>query len=240
MLRFVPRLLVCSYVVSTLGGCTADPREILIAVESEDDVLGAIGDQTGLTVEEVGLLTSYQMRRGLAEAFDGEAENVVGRTIGSLIEEEREYQENEQARRAAEERLAAEAKARTEAQAAELRNSITLAVYEKDFNEGRFEDHIIIRTTYENMSGKDIRAFRGVVRFSDLFGEAISSSRITIQDPLSAGSEGNWSGQIDYNQFTDSHQKLRNTDLEDMRVEWLPSSIIFADGTQIGESDDEP
>ncbi len=81
-------------------------------------------------------------------------------------------------------------------------------------------------------------AFRGRIRFADLFGEEIFVTRITIQDQVQAGTVGIWIGQIDYNQFTDSHRNLRNTELEDMQIEWLPSSIIFTDGTELGESND--
>jgi hypothetical protein len=29
--------------------------------------------------------------------------------------------------------------------------------------------------------------------------------------------------------------KLKNTDLQDMEVEWLPSSVLFADTTKVGQ-----
>ncbi len=226
-------------------GCAADPREIVIAEENQESLLEAVGNETGLTVEEVGLLTSFELRRGIADAFDVEAEPIVGRTIGEIIELERDFQAEEEARRVEEERLAEEARAREEALAAELREAILLTVYEKSFvpsniSAGRYEDHITFRTTYRNTSGKEIRAFRGSVRFTDLFGEEISNLRITIQEPIAAGAEADWNGAIEYNQFIDNHEKLRNTELENMRVQWVPRSIIFADGSQIGEQTEEP
>ena len=132
---------------------------------------------------------------------------------------------------------------RDEALAAELRDAILLAVSSKDFipsnaRAGRYSDYLTFRVAYENTSGRDIRAFRGRVRFTDLFGDEIYAFGITIQDPIVSGAHGTWDGQIDYNEFVDDHVRVRQTDLDDMRVEWLPSGVIFADGTQLGEVPD--
>jgi hypothetical protein len=154
-----------------LLGCGTDPRDIVITEENGNDLLAAVNDQEGLTVEEIGLLSGYQIRRELAEAFNADTETVAGRTIGSLIEEQRSFQAEQQAKQAEEERMAAEARARAQALADELKESIALVVYGKSFrpaniDAGRFEESIIIRTTYENKSAKDIRAFRGRIRFT--------------------------------------------------------------------------
>ena len=39
---------------------------------------------------------------------------------------------------------------------------------------------------------------------------------------------------IEYNQFLNPHQQLRNTELKDMKVVWMPESVIFTDGSKIG------
>jgi hypothetical protein len=44
-----------------------------------------------------------------------------------------------------------------------------------------------------------------------------------------------WNGTVHYNQFMDAHQRFRENELQDMRVVWEPASIIFSDGTRIGE-----
>jgi hypothetical protein len=57
---------------------------------------------------------------------------------------------------------------------------------------------------------------------------------LTISDPIKADSKATWTGNIKYNQFISEHQSLRNTELADMKIVWLPSEILFADGTKIG------
>ena len=173
--------------------------------------------------------------RGAASAAPG-----PWKTVGDIIEEERAFLAAADARQAEEDRLAAEAQAAADARVAELRQALTLTIFDKGFRpsdvrNGQFEDFILIQAAYENTSGKDIRAFRGSVQFADLFGKEIYTTTLTISDPLAAGANATWSGQIRYNQFMADQQALRNTALEDMNIGWRPASIMFADGTTIGE-----
>jgi len=42
-------------------------------------------------------------------------------------------------------------------------------------------------------------------------------------------------GVIDYNEFEDEDQKLRDTALTNLQIEWQPQTILFAAGTKLGE-----
>ena len=81
-----------------------------------------------------------------------------------------------------------------------------------------------------------MRAFRGRVQFTDLFGKEICAINLTISDPVTAGVEAMWNGTVKYNQFIPQQQNLRNAELKDMKVVWLPASILFADGSTLGET----
>jgi hypothetical protein len=122
-----------------------------------------------------------------------------------------------------------------------LRKAVTLTVVGKSFEPanatgGRYEERVLIECEYNNISGKDIRAFTGKIRFTDLFGKPIFESGLTISDPIRAGAKAIWSGSIRYNQFSPEHQALRDTELQNMKIVWLPSGLLFADGTKIGET----
>lgn len=93
----------------------------------------------------------------------------------------------------------------------------------------------MLKCAYENKSPKNVRAFRGSVRFTDLFDKEIGEVNLTIDDPIAAGAKETWTGTIKYNQFVDWHKALRNAELSNMKITWVPKSIIFDDGTQIGE-----
>jgi hypothetical protein len=121
-----------------------------------------------------------------------------------------------------------------------LRKALALSVVEKGFipsdpSANRYQDLITIKCSYSNGSEKDIRAFTGAVVFQDLFGKEIFRANITISDPIVVGQQSTWVGTIKYNQFMDAHQRIRNTELKDLTVVWVPASILFADGTRVGE-----
>ena len=233
------RLIAIAILAGTLSACAQDPRNLTITEENQDSFMEELKDAT-LTGEEFGLITTAQMRRALATSFEAEGPVFIGKTVGDIIEEERAFLAAAEARQAEEDRLAAEAQAAADARVAELRQALTLTIFDKGFRpsdvrNGQFEDFILIQAAYENTSGKDIRAFRGSVQFADLFGKEIYTTTLTISDRLAAGANATWSGQIRYNQFKADQQALRNTALEDMNIGWRPASIMFADGTTIGE-----
>jgi hypothetical protein len=121
-----------------------------------------------------------------------------------------------------------------------LRKAISLSVIEKGFipsdpQSGRYQALLTFTCSYENPSDKDIRAFTGGVIFQDLFGKEIYKTTVTISDPIAAGQRATWKGTMRYNQFIDAQQRFRGTELRDMKIVWVPGSIIFADGTRIGD-----
>ncbi len=222
-------------------GCAKNPRSVQITDKNKDTFLEEIKDMKGLTVGEVQLLLGYQLRSKLSTVFGGGKQyDFVGKSVGEALEDLKKQTGDEKLEADKQSRLAQEATTKEDALAAEIRKSIDLTVYAKDFipsdyQANRYKDFITIKVAYQNTSAKDIRAFKGTVEFTDLFGSEIYSSGLTISDPVKAGGKGQWNGSIEYNQFDRPKQQLRNTDLKDMKVIWKPASVIFGDGTQIGE-----
>ncbi len=222
-----------------LCGCSKDPHNVRITEKNKDTFMDDIKDMKGLTVDEARLLVAFQIRRGMSNAFGASAQDPSGKTVGELLAQLKKQAAEEKTEADRQKRLADEAKAKADALTSELRKSIDLTVYDKGFRPanplgGSFSAQINIKCVYQNNSTKDIRAFRGKVRFTDLFGSEIFTTGLTISDPIAAGKKGNWDGVIEYNQFVSQHQQLRNTELKDMKVIWLPESVIFADGSKIG------
>jgi hypothetical protein len=236
----IPKFVCLGIAVGTmfLSACSPDPRHFKITDQNKDRFMEELKTSRGLAVEEVGLLQSYHMRQAASKALGGTPSPPVGKTVGDLIEEERKFQADAKAKEAEREKLAAEAKAKADAVTEQMRGAIQLTVFDKGFIPsnlmgGRYNDYITVKCVYENKSAKGIRAFRGTVKFTDLFDREIYSSTLTISNPIGSGEKANWSGTIEYNQFKSEHQQLRNADLKDMKVVWFPESIIFDDGRQI-------
>jgi hypothetical protein len=225
-----------------LQACSKDPHSVRITDKNKDTFLDEIKDMKGLTVGEMQLLMAYQIRSGFAKVFGGKESNIVGKTVGQLIEEARKNAAAEKTEADKQKRLADDTRAKQEAIASELRRALTLTVYDKGFLPsnplgGSYRDNLIINCVYENASPKDIRAFKGSVIFQDLFGAEIYRANLTISDPISAGAKTQWNGSIEYNQFVPAQKQFRNAELKDMKVIWMPASIIFSDGSRIGETE---
>lgn len=225
-----------------VSGCSKNPKNHKITEANKSTFMEEIKTQEGLTVEEMGLLVSYQMRSAMGSSFGGAgAASPVGKTVGQIIEEERKLQADVKAREQEQERLAKEAKAKEDARVEELRKALLFSVFEKDVRyenpaAGRYRDEVVVRCAFENISPKDIRAFKGTVVFTDLFGAQIYQSGVTIQEAVKAGQKGNWTGVIELNQFDQEDRRLRDTPLSNMKVVWRPDSIIFTDGTTLNAS----
>jgi len=67
----------------------SNPRAVKVTDGNKDKILETIKNAKGLTVDEVRLLMARQLRTAAAQALGGEKgdSNIVGKTIGELIEE---------------------------------------------------------------------------------------------------------------------------------------------------------
>lgn len=124
-----------------------------------------------------------------------------------------------------------------------LLKAVSLTVVSKGFipsdpNARRYQALLTLKCSYQNTSDRDIRAFTGAVIFQDLFGKEILRTNVTISEPIKGGQQATWDGTLRYNQFIDAHQRFRVAELQDLKVVWQPASIIFSDGTRIGEDAD--
>lgn len=137
---------------------------------------------------------------------------------------------------------AAKEKSETEANLAKQRepllNALSVNLISKnftaaDFYAGRPSDYLSFAVQQMNKSAKDIRGYKGTFAIKDIFGDEIVRISYKSDDVLRAGQSKKEEMGLNYNQFMDSHKKLRSTSMENLRVEWQPEMIMFADGTAL-------
>jgi hypothetical protein len=119
---------------------------------------------------------------------------------------------------------------------------ISVALLKKGFHDKNimasdYQDTITFAVSFSNRTGKDIRAFDGVLAFTDLLDNQILNAKVEINQPVSAGSTLKWDGQLDYNQFMSAHQRLRTEDQSNLKLAFTVRKVLFSDGTvrQYGE-----
>lgn len=114
-----------------------------------------------------------------------------------------------------------------------LNEAVMVTCFEKGFEEVQYRDYITFKFAIQNKSDKAIRAVKGIVTFTNLFDEKITSINFVYDQSVSAGRLVNWNATIEYNQFLKKDQTLRNKDLKDLKVVWKPEKIIFEDGSTL-------
>jgi len=87
---------------------------------------------------------------------------------------------------------------------------------------------------FENLSDKDIIAFKGTVVITDIIGEEIKSLRIKYDKTITA--KGKYEGGYidDWNQFSNEDNILDSKEIKDLKFVWKPENITFSDGTTFG------
>jgi hypothetical protein len=128
-----------------------------------------------------------------------------------------------------------------EIQKASLRDSLAVRLVRKrlvpaDYKSGRYEDWLGFAFEYENKTEKDVRAFTGTVVFKDIFDRPFYRLRLTVDEPLSASKTVvDTDKGIDVNKFDDDQRRLVNTEIANLKVDFEPASVLFVDGTRIGD-----
>lgn len=123
-----------------------------------------------------------------------------------------------------------------------LQNALSVRLINKtyvpsDFRARRYDDRVALEFEYENRTERDIRAFTGTVIFKDIFDRPFLRVNLTVDDPIGAGQTVRDSDKsLATNQFDADHQKLIATDLANLRLGFEVESILFMDGTRLGDA----
>jgi hypothetical protein len=226
------RLILIVLLTCFLVACS-NVKDLKFTKDNKEQVMEKVRKSKDLTGEEVGLLMAALMRTILSGG------GIEGKTVGQLIQEQRKLAAEADAKEKETKRLAEEAAKKEAAVAAELSQYIVVAPFKKSFHKAdyrnfEYEDKISIAFVIENKSNKDIKAFKGETIFKDAFGEPIRSTNLTYDEGIKAGQKKNWFGELKYNEFMEGQRKFRDTELGNMKFEWRPKAIIFADGSKLG------
>jgi hypothetical protein len=115
----------------------------------------------------------------------------------------------------------------------DLYNSLNLQFGGRYGDIREMPDTLSFDIKFKNEFPKVIRAFKGSIRFSDLFHHHILSMGVTIELTIPPMKSGSWSGAMSYNQFVDTHVRLGSIDLKDLNYELEIESVVFMDGSRM-------
>lgn len=114
---------------------------------------------------------------------------------------------------------------------------IEMTLIGKEFEEadllvGQASDRVMLTLNVRSDLELPVRAFTGLLLLRDLFDREILSVRMTDEDGLLPRQNAQWKGWIGYQEFNESHRRLRHIDGKDLKLEFLVEKIMYADGTR--------
>ncbi|AUS04957.1 hypothetical protein [Pseudotamlana carrageenivorans] len=212
--------------IAILASCSS-PLENKYSDATFENDLKAIKEANALDSTETMLLAGYFMRAKLLK------EPLDGKSYSQILEEAKAFKKKQEEEERIQQELAEKAKKEEKERIARLKNALTVTIYDKGFTEYNYQDYITYKFAFENKTDKDITAFTGQMVFLDLFDKEIKSLNLTYDDGVKAKSTTNYSAQTDYNQFMNDDQLLKSKSLKQIKLQWKPEKILFADGTTL-------
>jgi len=93
------------------------------------------------------------------------------------------------------------------------------------------EKKVVLKCGLMNLTKKDIRGVRGIVRFTTLFGEYIGDLSLETTALVPAGERISIEWKAGADRFTPAGmEKFQKLKLEEMRQLWYPRMVVFTDG----------
>jgi hypothetical protein len=211
-------LLICS-------SCT-NIKSKKVTEENKEKVLSEISTSTELTNEEKQLLLGYFMRQNMATIFQGGKPGLPsGKTLGEMIQDQKKWVAQEKEEEERQKHLAAEIAGKQ----AEMRNIIGVALYSFARRRNSLIDYVEAGYAYENRSTRDVRAFDGWIVYNDVLGNKLEEVRLKVLKPIKAGQKASVTDDLPFM----AYGGLRDKVLDDVRIEWRPKKILFADGSSV-------
>jgi hypothetical protein len=92
-----------------------------------------------------------------------------------------------------------------------------------------------LKCSFQNQGAQEIRAVRGVLRFTSYFGDPIVDLSVEVVSVIAPGQKVTVAWQIKRERFTSdtAFKTFVDTPLDKMRAVWIPSVAVLADGTTL-------
>lgn len=92
-----------------------------------------------------------------------------------------------------------------------------------------YRDFFDIGMRFSNTTQRDMRAFRAVVVFEDLFGDVVWRVNLRQNNPIASDSTTEWNGIVTYDRFDDSHAIIRGMRVRDMTISLADLEIVWSE-----------
>jgi hypothetical protein len=241
--RIIQAAAVLTSLALAAAGCGPNPKSVRVTDGDPDVVLAQIGTMKGLTVEETALLHRRIARVRIEAPDSPEPPDLVGRTVGELIEEERTWETVHAEAIAAGQEHARSWKERVAAQTRAMNEALSVQVLETtdipdDGDPRPSTRRVLARIAIQNQGSREVSEVEGALRFSDVYGRDLFDCSFTLHLGLPRGETTTVSQPLDCAPFRDDASVMRGARLPDTKVTWDPRMIRYNNGTVLTITDE--
>lgn len=109
---------------------------------------------------------------------------------------------------------------------------LAFALLDREVSQGPIdEERVTLSLNFENLAGKPIRAFEGVVKFTDPQDNGIYSSPISVSALIAEGGALRWDQHLDPRKLVGKSRRLVSEDKTNLRAFFLLKKVFFVDGS---------
>ena len=218
-----PRSLII--IIGIVAFSCSSPLDKPYNKESIEDDMIAI--KKSVSEEDLATLAGYITLSSLG------GKEILGKTYRDILNDAKEVQRELKKQEEERKRLAEKARIEAIERSKRLGEVLLVSLFDKGYYELNYQDYLTYKFVFENKSNKDIRAFTGTYVITDLFDKEIKKITLTYDEGIIARTQKSWNAQTEYNQFDDSDVTLKNKDIDNLKTTWIPSKIMFTDGSHL-------
>ena len=223
-------------VVAALAGCSK-PTDAVIPSDMAawDKELAA--QMKKLPDEDRQKVAAYLMRAKMGEAFGGKGVP-PGTTLGQALAEQKKWETEQAAKRAAEESLKAQLEKERADALGRLNKVVTVSLLAKrelpkNYDAGRYSERQEFRIGVHNNADKPVIGVAGELEFVDIFDKKVGAVTFRISERVEPGKSTTWTGSRDYNQFLDAHRAVWNLEEGKYTTRFVPEMVVFEGGEKL-------
>jgi len=174
----------------------------------------------------------------------GAGSSIDGKTVGQIIDQEKQDEATQAAREQAQAALDAQAKTRADAAERAMASAVILSVYKINYvsmdpnwfeTGGASEDQVKFYFNGSNQSTKTVRAFQGTMTIEDTLGNKVQDLQLkfTPNNDIPPHVTFDTAQTFDATGFGSDLTSLKTTPLSRLKLIWKPSKIVFSDGSSM-------
>ena len=224
------------FLLAAVAACTSPQNTALPSdVSRWDDLRGPLDK---LSSTDRRLAVAYLDRTKAAASYSGQP-IPAGVTLGQAIDNQKAFEQTQAQQRLANRGQQDEADLRrkdAEDRAAQVFGVRLLAkeIIGADFSTENRSDQVAFTFELRNNSDKELSDVKGNLTVADSwFVIDLKTIPLDYRQPMPAGAVETWTARVPLSPQATIDQRIRNTDLSQMKVTFTPELVQFADGSRV-------